>query len=327
MDQSFGTRLRLQREQQQVSLSAVAAKTKIKLSLLEGLERDDVSAWPFGIFRRAHIRAYAEAVGLESDAAVHEFLALYPDPVEVLPAGTTVWPDPKEELTRPQVDSGFRRLVTSVMTAVPTFLQRVDRSAPLLPVLVLEKEPAPEPAKPAGTELASQRTATVERERPGDVPVLPRVDLLAVAQFCNRVGRAQCMDEVAAVLRDASMCLDAIGLIVWCWDGDTTALKPLLAYGYSDATLARFGSIPQDEQNAVAAAFRSAEPCVVTGSDGRTGALVVPSIASGKCLGALALEFQDNKEQCQRVHAAATILAAQLVPWLRWRPVADALTA
>ena len=62
MSKGFGARLRAQRERQQVPLAAVAQQTKIKRSLLEGLERDDVTYWPHGIFRRAYIRAYARAI-------------------------------------------------------------------------------------------------------------------------------------------------------------------------------------------------------------------------------------------------------------------------
>jgi transcriptional regulator with XRE-family HTH domain len=84
MPDSFGARLRERREQQQVALTTIAEQTKIKVSLLEALERDDVSHWPSGIFRRAFIRAYAHAIGLEPDVVVREFLELYPDPIEVV---------------------------------------------------------------------------------------------------------------------------------------------------------------------------------------------------------------------------------------------------
>src|SRR5687767_246058 len=52
MTDSFGARLRQRREQQDIALLTIAEQTKIKLSLLEALERDDVSQWPAGIFRR-----------------------------------------------------------------------------------------------------------------------------------------------------------------------------------------------------------------------------------------------------------------------------------
>src|SRR6476659_7866734 len=84
LPESFGARLRQRRERQHISLSTIAEQTKIKLSLLEALERDDVSHWPSGIFRRAFIRAYAHAIGLEPDVVVPDFIAVHPDPLEVV---------------------------------------------------------------------------------------------------------------------------------------------------------------------------------------------------------------------------------------------------
>jgi transcriptional regulator with XRE-family HTH domain len=81
-DLGFGRRLRLERERRKITLTAVAAKTKIGLGLLEGLERDDFSRWPGGIFRRAFIRAYAEAIGLDANETTHSFLQSFPDPSE-----------------------------------------------------------------------------------------------------------------------------------------------------------------------------------------------------------------------------------------------------
>ena len=73
-DTGFGNRLRLERERRRISLASIATNTKIGLTLLQGLERDDVSRWPSGIFRRSFIRAYAEAIGLDADAISREFL-------------------------------------------------------------------------------------------------------------------------------------------------------------------------------------------------------------------------------------------------------------
>ena len=60
-------------------LPSIAANTKISLGLLQALERGDLSRWPSGIFRRAFIRAYAEAAGLDPVAITHEFLERFPD--------------------------------------------------------------------------------------------------------------------------------------------------------------------------------------------------------------------------------------------------------
>lgn len=81
MELSFGARLRQQREDQRISLAAFAEQSKIKLSLLEGLERDDLSHWPHGIFRRSYIRSYAQAIGLDPEVVLREFLEHYPDPL------------------------------------------------------------------------------------------------------------------------------------------------------------------------------------------------------------------------------------------------------
>ena len=82
---TFGPRLRQERERRQISLDSIAENTKIGRSLLEALERDDVSRWPSGIFRKNFIRAYAKAVGLDIEATTREFLERFPDPNEPPP--------------------------------------------------------------------------------------------------------------------------------------------------------------------------------------------------------------------------------------------------
>jgi cytoskeletal protein RodZ len=77
---TFGPRLRQERERRQISLTSIAENTKISRSLLEALERDDVSRWPTGIFRRSFVRAYASAIGLDADEIVKEFAERFPDP-------------------------------------------------------------------------------------------------------------------------------------------------------------------------------------------------------------------------------------------------------
>jgi cytoskeletal protein RodZ len=77
---TFGPRLRQERERRHISLTSIAENTKISRALLEALERDDVSRWPTGIFRRSFVRSYAQAIGLDPDEVVREFLERFPDP-------------------------------------------------------------------------------------------------------------------------------------------------------------------------------------------------------------------------------------------------------
>lgn len=76
----FGRRLRAERERRRITLESIAANTKIAVSLLRDLERDDLSHWPGGIFRRSFLRGYAQAIGLDPDETLAEFLEHYPDP-------------------------------------------------------------------------------------------------------------------------------------------------------------------------------------------------------------------------------------------------------
>ena len=82
MSESFGRRLRAERERRGISLDSIAARSKISVALLEGLERNDVSRWPVGIYRRSFVKFYASAIGMDADSIVREFLALFPDPAD-----------------------------------------------------------------------------------------------------------------------------------------------------------------------------------------------------------------------------------------------------
>jgi transcriptional regulator with XRE-family HTH domain len=76
---SFGSRLRDARERAHITLESIASDTKIKQPLLAALERNDVSQWPRGIYRRAYLRDYATAIGLPSEQVLAEFLRLFPE--------------------------------------------------------------------------------------------------------------------------------------------------------------------------------------------------------------------------------------------------------
>jgi hypothetical protein len=74
---TFGPRLKQERERRGIALKSIAASTKLKESLFAELERNDFSNWPEGIFRRAHICAYASAIGLPPQPILAEYLRLF----------------------------------------------------------------------------------------------------------------------------------------------------------------------------------------------------------------------------------------------------------
>jgi cytoskeletal protein RodZ len=67
------------REERGVPLREIAERTKISVSALEALERNDISRLPGGIFSRGFVRAYAEQIGADPEATVKDFIARFPD--------------------------------------------------------------------------------------------------------------------------------------------------------------------------------------------------------------------------------------------------------
>ena len=95
--------MRREREGRKISIAAISESTKILGALLEGLENDDVSRWPIGFYRRAFLRAYANAIGVDADAALKEFLEQFPDPEEVAAS-----PVPNPAVQRPASPPALR---------------------------------------------------------------------------------------------------------------------------------------------------------------------------------------------------------------------------
>lgn len=288
MQESFGARLRQRREQKGVSLRTIAQHTKIQLSLLEGLERDDLTHWPAGIFRKAYVREYAQAIGLDADAVVREFAERHPAPVEV--------PEPPPAppgLLRSILDSAFgaRR---------PPFApdQVTATSGTRPPVL----DAAPDTSlRPSTSALPPRPSTPALGPLPSDSP-----DLLAAARICTELGRVEHGRQVLPLLREAAGILDAKGVIVWVWDALAEELRPAVAHGYPTRVLSQLSGLKRDADNATADAFRSAEPRAIS------GALVVPMLTPAACAGVLAIELSHAGQPAPAVMAIATFLAAML---------------
>jgi transcriptional regulator with XRE-family HTH domain len=82
------------RERRGITLAEIAERSKVSEGLYVALERGDVSRWPTGIYRRSFFRAYALALGMPVDAALSDFVQLFPEegdqrasPVLTAPAG------------------------------------------------------------------------------------------------------------------------------------------------------------------------------------------------------------------------------------------------
>jgi cytoskeletal protein RodZ len=74
----LGRKLRDARERRGVSLRQIADRTKIAVSVLDALERNDISRLPGGIFGRAFVRSFATEIGLDPEATIQEFIVQFP---------------------------------------------------------------------------------------------------------------------------------------------------------------------------------------------------------------------------------------------------------
>ena len=108
---AFGAFLRSQREARQLTLQQVEAVTKIAAHQFIALERGDISRWPDGMYRRAMMRAYARAIGLDAEETVRTFVRVFSDEAADPPAEpqATAQPDPQgAAVIRRAGTSGYR---------------------------------------------------------------------------------------------------------------------------------------------------------------------------------------------------------------------------
>jgi hypothetical protein len=332
MAESFGARLRQHRERQLIALSTIADQTKINQSLLEGLEQDDVSHWPCGIFRRSFIRAYAQSIGLEPEAVVREFLDLYPDSIDdpaVKPVVTDVTANGRRPPMRLRylIDAAMKTLSRGETRPQPAPAPR-QPEAPLIQPDVKYAEPAvvaPALLMPDDPQL--ELPVAEEVPQPVAVEATPQPNLSAVASLCTQLAKVLAIRDVAPLLESAASRMDAIGVVVWLWDPQATALRAALAHGYPDDVLAKMPKVRRDTDNATAASFRTAQTRIVNSTDHSSGAVVVPLLTPDGCVGVFAVELRPGGEQQESVRALAAILAAQLATSLGFSPLAEAVNA
>jgi hypothetical protein len=163
-------------------------------------------------------------------------------------------------------------------------------------------------------DAADAPQSSVEPARPSaPTPAAADPNVGDLARVCTALGCVRDAVGARPLLDEVSRVLGAAGLLVWRWEPRRSVLHPAVGHGYTDAVMAQLPAVTAHDDNAVAAAFRGADSHVVNGSNGLTGAVAVPILASGECTGVLALEFRNGGEQLESVRSAAVILAAQLV--------------
>jgi cytoskeleton protein RodZ len=179
----IGSRLREARERKGASLRQIANHTKISLSVLEALERNDISKLPGGIFSRAFVRSYANEVGLDPESTIQDFIAQFPQ--ESVTAG-----HPKSDRVEDnELFESERRVASSVLRL---FLISVPLAAAVVYMGMMNR--AAVDSKPDGPSLVSTVGDTVPAAPSREAPAVP-------AGSSGAVASRPSSDSVAAVVR------------------------------------------------------------------------------------------------------------------------------
>jgi cytoskeletal protein RodZ len=121
---SFGEFLRAQREARHLTVQQIAETTKIASRHFMALERGDIHRWPGGMYRRAMVRAYAQAIGLNVDETVRRFVAVFPPEQDEPPVASR--PTRQPDVQRPAV---FRRVASVGIAGVSAAVMLIGWSA------------------------------------------------------------------------------------------------------------------------------------------------------------------------------------------------------
>lgn len=73
--ESFGARLKREREKRKITLDDISAATKIAPRFLVALEADQFDQLPGGIFNKGFVRSYASHLGLDENQTIADFVA------------------------------------------------------------------------------------------------------------------------------------------------------------------------------------------------------------------------------------------------------------
>jgi cytoskeletal protein RodZ len=123
---AFGEFLRRARERRGLSLQQIARETRIPWRHLDALEHGNLSAVPSGMYRRAEIRAYADAVGLDKGLALAHL-----EQIEnaAPPSRSQDTPPPRRSATPGRRAAGaFAVVVIAMLATIP--LWRPSATAP-----------------------------------------------------------------------------------------------------------------------------------------------------------------------------------------------------
>jgi len=162
--ESFGARLKREREQRKITLDDISVSTKIGTRFLAAIEEDRFDQLPGGIFNKGFVRAYARHLGMDENQAIADFVAATepilpePPPQEEAPVLAALAQRVPEATKKSRGDGGIPwgifaivLLVVACGLALWGFHSREKHARPSIE--------APGPAKPDTSTLTDQKDA------------------------------------------------------------------------------------------------------------------------------------------------------------------------
>ena len=215
--------------------------------------------------------------------------------------------------TQAQALAGAAAVTTIGLVLLVVIPRRAERNSSNLAANAAPRTSAARIVLPEFDEFRpAARPAASVQAPPPPVPVPAPVNLGNIATLCNDLARISDTRALPALLERAGSVLDATGLVVWIADPDGRELAPILVHGYPPQLATRLGTIARDASNLTASAYRTGLLQTVSGDTISSGAMAVPLVSAGGCVGVMAAEVKNGGEQQEELLAAATIVAAQL---------------
>ena len=129
----IGARLRRARDQRGLSLHDAAARTKLSISVLQAIERNDFDSLPQGIYRKGYLRSLASEVGLDPQEMAADYDKQYgPRSTIADPSTKMVSAQPAVSDLTPSPPSSIVSIVVTIALAMGWFAWRdgVERPVP-----------------------------------------------------------------------------------------------------------------------------------------------------------------------------------------------------
>lgn len=214
----FGSKLREARERRGVSLRDIANATKISISALDALERNDISKLPGGIFSRAFVRSYAVEVGLDPERTIQDFIDAFPHDSVTVGHPTS---DQVEDTDATQSEQRIARTVVRLLAVSLPILALVlyfgtagrraapPRGSPANPAASAPPAPsAAAPAAPAAADPPSSVPDRVAANRADPAPQLKPPAATATASTATDEARStDAADLLTIVLSVRTPCV------------------------------------------------------------------------------------------------------------------------